>query len=284
MSVGAAWYRARVELRRGLRSTLALAVVLGLVGGAVLTAGAGARRMDSAYDRFLRDTRSADLFVIGSLPGSETRPADLQRVVKLPQVRVGAVVPLIYGLITTGRGTVLTPDGGLTALPGEGPARDQFRPKILSGRLPDFSRVDEIAVGYRRHSGPDIRVGTVVTVRVAKASVGANIGSDPRDLGPNDFLPPIRARIVGIVLQQGEVQGSSDVFMTPAFARAVAGRAATIDAALVVLRRHLLDCRQLPCGCSRGLPRSPASSSSARPWPGLCSSTGRRTQPCGPWV
>jgi hypothetical protein len=239
--VGAILFRARVELLRRLRSTLALALVLGLFGGAVLAAAAGARRTDSAYDRFLRDTRSADLFVLNSGTGDDVPPVDLKQVVKLPQVRTAVVVPLLYGLITTEHGTILTPDGGLSALPDGVEAKDLFRPKILAGRLPDYSRIDEIAVGYRSNPPPDVRVGTVVTVRVAKASVAASIGSDPRKVPPADFLPPIRARIVGIVLMQGEVQGSTDVFLTPAFARAYLGRAATIEVAVIELRRHLLD-------------------------------------------
>jgi hypothetical protein len=237
--MGATWFRARANLRGGLRSTLALALLLGLFGAAVLAAAAGARRTDTAYDRFLKATQSQDLFVLSQGPGLDVPPVDLHRVVRLPQVRRGFVLHLMYGLITTERGTVLTPDGGLSPIPAG--AKGLLRPKILSGRLPDWSRIDEIAVGYRPHSPPDVRVGTVVTIRVAKASAGANIGSDPRKVPPEDFLPPIRAKIVGIVLMQGEVQGSSDVFLTPAFDRLYGSKAATTPVAAIELRRHLLD-------------------------------------------
>jgi ABC-type lipoprotein release transport system permease subunit len=239
--MGATWFRARADLRGHLRSAIALAILLGLFGGAVLAAAAGARRTDTAYDRFLEETRSQDLFVLSGDSGVDAPTVDLHKVVKLPQVRLGVVVSLIYGLVTTEHGAVLTPDGGLTALPDEVAAQDVFRPKILAGRLPNFSRIDEIAVGYRSNPPPDVRVGAVVTIRVVKASVGASFGSDPRKLPPDDFLPPIRAKIVGIVLQQGEVQGSSDVFLTPAFGHAYLSRAATIEVAVIELRRHLVD-------------------------------------------
>ena len=76
---------------------------------------------------------------------------------------------------------------------------------------------------------------------MAKASVAAAMGTDPRKVPPSDFLPPIRAKIVGIVLQQGEIQGTTDIFLTPAFDRAYTGKAASIPVAVIVLRRHLLD-------------------------------------------
>jgi FtsX-like permease family len=237
--MGAAWFRARANLRGGLRPTLALALLLGVFGGTGLAAAAGAHRTDTAYDRFLKATQSQDLFVLSQGPGLDVPPVDLRKVVRFPQVRRGFVLHLMYGLITTQRGTVLTPDGGLSPIPAG--QEDLLRPKILSGRLPDFSRVDEIAVGYRPHPPSDLRVGTVVTIRVAKASAGASIGSDPRKVPPDDFLPPVRAKIVGVVLMQGEVQGSSDVFLTPAFDRLYGSKAATIPVAAIELRRHLLD-------------------------------------------
>lgn len=47
--MGSVWLCLRAELRPKLRSLLALALLLGLVGGVVLTAAAGARRTDTAY-------------------------------------------------------------------------------------------------------------------------------------------------------------------------------------------------------------------------------------------
>ena len=53
--MGAVWLRLRAELRRQWRGLLALAVLLGVIGGIALTAAAGARRTDTAYPRFLRE-------------------------------------------------------------------------------------------------------------------------------------------------------------------------------------------------------------------------------------
>ena len=67
--VGAVWLRLRSELRQRGRAWLALAVLLGLIGGVALTAAAGARRTDTAYPRFLRASHAADLLVTPARSG-----------------------------------------------------------------------------------------------------------------------------------------------------------------------------------------------------------------------
>jgi len=47
--VRATWYRLRIELRARWRAWAALALIVGLTGGAVLALAAGARRTDSSY-------------------------------------------------------------------------------------------------------------------------------------------------------------------------------------------------------------------------------------------
>src|SRR5215469_10992694 len=51
------------------RAWSALVLLVGLAGGAVLTAAAGARRTDSAFPRFLRATAAADVVVSPALDG-----------------------------------------------------------------------------------------------------------------------------------------------------------------------------------------------------------------------
>ena len=47
------WLRLRADIRMGWRTLAALALLVGLVGGVMLTAAAGARRTDTAYPRLL---------------------------------------------------------------------------------------------------------------------------------------------------------------------------------------------------------------------------------------
>src|SRR5207237_9608592 len=58
--------RVRADLRARWRSWLGLTLIMGLAGGAVLAAAAGARRTDSAYSRFLRSSRGPDALVFRS--------------------------------------------------------------------------------------------------------------------------------------------------------------------------------------------------------------------------
>ena len=55
--------RLRVELRTRWRAWVAVAFLIGVGGGVVLTTAAGARRTGSAYARFLRASHAADLLV-----------------------------------------------------------------------------------------------------------------------------------------------------------------------------------------------------------------------------
>ena len=56
---GPVWLALRADLRLRWRAALGLALLLGLIGGVVLTAAAGARRTDTAYPRLLRSARAA---------------------------------------------------------------------------------------------------------------------------------------------------------------------------------------------------------------------------------
>jgi len=67
---------AGLGLRARWRDWLVLTVLIGLAGGAVLAASAGARRTASAYPRFLRYSHASDLLVATSGGvGVTTRPS-----------------------------------------------------------------------------------------------------------------------------------------------------------------------------------------------------------------
>ena len=57
----AVWLRARSELRSRLPAVVALAVIVGVIGGVVIAAAAGARRTDSAYPRFVKAKNGLDV-------------------------------------------------------------------------------------------------------------------------------------------------------------------------------------------------------------------------------
>src|SRR5205823_7925758 len=71
-------------------------------------------------------------------------------------------------------------------------------------------------------------------------------GTDPErafegNIGPRDVLPPVTVKVVGVMLGQGELQESSDIYITPAFQRAYQRRALTFTTAAIRLRHGLAD-------------------------------------------
>ena len=140
-AMGAVWLRLRAELRHQWRAWLALAVLLGVIGGIALTAAAGARRTDTAYPRFLRaqPRRAA-----GRVPGA----VRVRRLFPRRRPPAGGVVVGIRGVPADvpagpGRVAVLGPDRrGQPRRRAKASALD--RVKVLAGRL--FDPADPHAV------------------------------------------------------------------------------------------------------------------------------------------
>src|SRR5947208_17109333 len=89
--------RAKGELRSRLGSILALAVIVGVIGGVVIAAAAGARRTETAYPRFLASENALTLVVqVGSSDPRTTRRA-LDDVQRLPQVEARTIVANVQG-------------------------------------------------------------------------------------------------------------------------------------------------------------------------------------------
>lgn len=57
------WIRAMKELRARWRPWLAIALMIGIAGGVVMAAAAGARRTDTAVPRFLVYAQASDALV-----------------------------------------------------------------------------------------------------------------------------------------------------------------------------------------------------------------------------
>src|SRR5438477_144216 len=154
--MSAAWMRARSELRSRIWASVALALLIGLAGGIVLTAVAGASRTDSAYRRYLQATRAADFLISTGVSGRNVFYRELAR---LPQVEAAGVIagePLGGFDPSTHR-----PDPFIqTTASEEGKAGYTVdRPRLLAGRMPDPSRPLEalanrtMALKYHLHLG-----------------------------------------------------------------------------------------------------------------------------------
>ena len=165
------WLRLRAELRQRWRVLLSLALLLGLTGGVVLTAAAGARRTDTAYPRLLRWANATQLNVV--LGGTD--PGMLAALAKLPQVAaMSSVIQYNMGLPAPHGGPDLqvnvlsSPDG---TLGGSVDRIKMLRGRMFSPRSADEAVVDPLlASAEHLQLGDTLRMIAVPTPTTGKAS------------------------------------------------------------------------------------------------------------------
>jgi hypothetical protein len=248
--VTAVWMAARSQLRRRWGATIALVLLVGLTGGVVIAAVAGASRTDSAMKRFVAYSRPEDAYVSVNgpqLPGVsglggpppdltpaqmetyvDTTLAERERLVHLPQVAEAGRAPYM----------LLSPDkegkdvGAINAFAAaDGHAfRTMDRPKVLHGRLARLDSVDEVIVDDITARLRHLHVGSQVTLWSYKSAT--NTGAAESGFG--NFPPPdgpaYTLHVVGVVRSPSDVntlptsiigdalyQGQGMMLLTPAF-------------------------------------------------------------------
>jgi hypothetical protein len=177
----------RLESRRRWRSLLMLALLVALATATVLTATAGARRGQTAFDRLWNSTLPATVAVLPNQPGF-----DWAKVRALPEVAVFSEFPV------NGNPFVLTccPQTSV----GFAPIGDEFgrtieRPAMVAGRMFNPARADELIVTPEFVTTYHKSVGDVVTMRLASPQQ-VDDNWDPTAGPPRG--PAIQARIVGV--------------------------------------------------------------------------------------
>ncbi|MEA3183819.1 MAG: hypothetical protein QOJ74_296, partial [Ilumatobacteraceae bacterium] len=120
---------------------MVLAVIVGVVGGSAVAVAAGARRTDSALQRFLVATRAPDVLVFRSDdPGSVFAALSYDDVAALPQVIESGRVELPEVVRPLAVEVIVPIDPGVGA--------SFFRKKLLAGRLPDPHSATEVVVSF----------------------------------------------------------------------------------------------------------------------------------------
>jgi hypothetical protein len=186
MRLIAAW--TRLEYQRRWRSLAALALLVALATATVLTAVAGARRGQTAFDRLWARTLPATLTVLPNQPGF-----DWSRIRVLPEVSA----------LTTFAVSKFVVDGYPLAAQNTGfpPGDSQVfrtieRPVVLQGRLLNPRRVDEVDVTALFPAVYGKGVGDTLTLQLPSPHQG-------QDYDPSSGLlprgPKIRVRIVGVI-------------------------------------------------------------------------------------
>ena len=193
----------RAELRRRWRAWLALALIVGAFAGVVEAAAAGARRTDAAYPSLLAWSRAPDLLVF-SFPGRSGTFAQFSpgEVAAVPQARQAAILAG-YPVASPAAAQVIAPESTMV------PSRF-WRRRILSGRLPDPARPDEVDISFTLAQTAHLGAGDVLRATL---------------LTPAGRPVPFAFRIVGIDAAPSEFPpqtgtGTDTVWATPAFYRA----------------------------------------------------------------
>src|SRR2546429_6307019 len=218
------------ELRSRWRSWLALALRIGLAGGAAVAAAAGARRTETAYPRFVQAQNGYDL-IIGGSSGKIDPGRALAKIEALPEVAQWARIDMAASsaILPSGRVAPAPELMAVTDLRGRAGFRlNRF--KVISGRMVSLRAPGEAMVDFPTADRANPRVGSVV-----KFVVG----------GPDASRPRLAAvRIVGIVASPGQFpavgasSASGSVYVTPAFVRSNGIRPSPADAALLIRLRH----------------------------------------------
>ena len=125
------WFALRADVRRRWPALLSLAVLLGLIGGVVLTAAAGARRTDTAYPRMLTWANASQADII---PEGNAIPADyFAALARQPHIAAMTTAGLYGTVVSRSNQTDVTVMSSLDGAMGV----TVDRVKVLAGRLYD---------------------------------------------------------------------------------------------------------------------------------------------------
>jgi hypothetical protein len=206
-------FRLRVEARSRWKAWLGLALAIGIGSGIALAAAAGARRTYSAYPRFLAGNEVEDA-IIGVNPprGSVTEASRIQtEIERLPQVeRAGRTPQLMTAVAATAKAAPVAAAQNIGSMGLVGGFGYEFaRPRLVSGRMPDRGRFDEVlinplfATAHHLHVGSRFRLWVLDSGALDRASAHdapyagsldhpdltvAGIGRFARDLAPTTVL------------------------------------------------------------------------------------------------
>jgi len=221
--------RLHVDARRRWRAWLGVALLVGLFGGIVTAAAAGARRTDSAYSRFVVANHGAEYVIDDFIPNPEAAVVGPAAVAALPSIAEADPFRVFGPAANVGYSLVASPDGraygtGLNRL------------KVLQGRLPDPARADEVVADF---TVPGARVGQRVSVPLVPST-----GGDTHT--PDLSAGPVWATftVVGIVAAPAQFPpfaansyySGPNYYLTPAFYRAHEISVAALEFSLVRLR------------------------------------------------
>jgi ABC-type antimicrobial peptide transport system permease subunit len=218
--MGSVWLGLRVDARLRWRALVGLALLLGLIGGVVLAAAAGARRTDTAYPRLLRGANAAQVLIFPT----GTSPGEFSGALRhLPQVAsmstaylYQTVIPVRRGLPQTAVNAFSSPDGTL------GLSAD--RVKLVQGRMFSPESHAEAVIDRQLADLEHLRPGGTLHL--------LGVPNDPRTGSPEVRLAvPLAFRVSAIAVFDTQIvpatttSSGPTVLLSPSFSRTHAARA-----------------------------------------------------------
>src|SRR5580658_1892511 len=182
----------RAELRRRWRSWLAVVLLVSIVGGIVLAAAAAGQRTASAFPDFVA-AHGFDALVYTLQPS----PA----IARLPDVAsvTDEIGPDNGQPICACKHPINPSDFGVLAVPPKG--APPF--KLVSGRMPDPSKPDQVLASFTLQQDYGLHLGSVVTVPFYAASqIAAYNATNGEGLRPEG--PSIAFHVVGFEANEFE--------------------------------------------------------------------------------
>lgn len=201
------WMRWRTGERRG---ALAIVLIVGISGGVVLAAIAGARRTDTAFGRMLTATAAEDVLISPSANTGLDRFYDEIR--ELPGV-VATAEMVGYNLAPTQENREVTFQGAFCGVDGA-LLHEVGRPVLLAGRTPDPSESREILVNKSFADGYDLRVGSTIPMQASTAGPDSGVTSTV-----TSFTVTGIARFPGEVVPVSANDAAPNFYVTPAYHR-----------------------------------------------------------------
>ena len=222
---GPVWLALRADLRLRWRAALGLALLLGLIGGVVLTAAAGARRTDTAYPRLLRWSHAASVQVVPNCVGLGGFYRGLAHLPQVASIWTGVVYTLALPPPAPPGSqleAVASPDGAL------GTSTDRVR--VLAGRPFDPADPRAVMVDQELAAAAHVRPGGTLRL-LGDPSTPKTCAAGGGTATPGRARPvPLAFRVSAVVAFDDQVvpspglSGAPRVLLSPGFWRSGAGR------------------------------------------------------------
>jgi ABC-type lipoprotein release transport system permease subunit len=217
--------------RNALRSWITLALLLAVVGGGVLAAGAGARRTDTAYPRFLAASNNADVLVTGGgNNGNLTDQITLMKgIASWPQIDQAGLGYWAFAAVWLPSGKpVDSNDVSPIVLPDQRFGRSIGRFTVLDGRLADSRQAGEAVVSFPLAEEFHLHVGDMLRVRMVTPgdlhTMSRRAGATSPAISDVASGPRTQVRITGVIVSPlGQdfpplpPQQGGALYLTPAF-------------------------------------------------------------------